>query len=250
MLLTNTGTESKYRKINHIQGVKRIIPKVFQSVPQSTYISWKFYENLPIHFTVMLLTGTLRRLDERPWNSLGRCETVQIIVLYVVHDILWKCHENSFTHFYITLLRNTDPGNRKINPGFKGLIATFQKCCWQSQISLKTQKKKPSTQGVKRDTLNPSFPDCSLYQARPILKISWKSFHAFFRNVVHRHTNKQTDEMAIWRLRTCQNFLATFVIGNVVIFFKHGYAYSRGVIMILFFARYWPWKLAPGATVA
>ena len=47
MLLTNTGTEPKYRKINHIQGVKRIIPKVSQSVPQSTYISWKFYENLP-----------------------------------------------------------------------------------------------------------------------------------------------------------------------------------------------------------
>ena len=76
----------------------------------------------------MLLTGTLRRLDERPWNNLGRCETVQITVLYVVHDILWKCHENSFTHFFTTLLRNTDPGNRKIHPGFKGLIATFQKC--------------------------------------------------------------------------------------------------------------------------
>ena len=119
-MLTNISTEPKYRKINHIQGIKRIIYKVFQIVPCVTvnlYISWKFYENLPIHFTVMLLTGTLRGLDERPWNSLGRCETVQIIILYVIHDILWKF----FHPFFITSLTNTDPGNKKNRPCIQGV---------------------------------------------------------------------------------------------------------------------------------
>ena len=42
--------------------------------------------------------------------------------------------------------------------------------------------------------------DCSVYHARPIPNISWKSVHAFFRNVVQRHTNKQdrqTDRQTI-----------------------------------------------------
>ena len=165
----------------------------------------------------MLLTGTLRRLDERPWNNLGRCETVQITILYVVHDILWKCHENSFTHFFTTLLRNTDPGNRKIHPGFKGLIATFQKCSRLFLISCqifaenfikicssvfpfilltrqkfpwKHRKRNPVTQGVKRDTFQ-------VFQIVPCIRpdLSWK-FHEnpFTHFSVMLSTDKQTNK--------------------------------------------------------
>ena len=35
--------------------------------------------------------------------------------------------------------------------------------------------------------------DCTLYQVPPIMKISWKSVHAFFRNVTNRKTDKPTE---------------------------------------------------------
>ena len=38
------------------------------------------------------------------------------------------------------------------------------------------------------------FPDCLVYHARPILKISWKSVHTFFSNVVHKQTDRQTNK--------------------------------------------------------
>ena len=78
------------KKITLYPRVKRIIPKIFQIVPCVTAnVSGKRHENVVIHFTVMLLTDTLRRLDWRPWNGLGRHETVKIITYWVVPVISW-----------------------------------------------------------------------------------------------------------------------------------------------------------------
>ena len=84
----------------------------------------------------MLLTDTPPRLDGRPWNSLLRCETVYLIMSLVVPDISWKFHKNSFTNFSIILVRNPDPENRKIDPGFKGLTTTSRKCSRMFLVSL------------------------------------------------------------------------------------------------------------------
>ena len=52
------------------------MPQMFQIVPLITAnLSWKFHENLLIHFTVMLLKGTLMRLKGRQLNSLGTRQT-------------------------------------------------------------------------------------------------------------------------------------------------------------------------------
>ena len=110
----------------------------------------------------------------------------------IFHENLMKIRPPRFP---MILLTYTVPGNSKINLGFHGLIATsrkccssfivscltfdenfmeilssvFQYCCQQTQIPLKTQKKKPSTQGVKHDT--PKF-----FQIGPCIMpdVSWK----------------------------------------------------------------------------
>ena len=56
MLRTNTDPE---KKEPYAQGVKPIIPKIFQIIPcVIANISWKFHENPLIDFTVVLLTNT------------------------------------------------------------------------------------------------------------------------------------------------------------------------------------------------
>ena len=52
----------------------------------------------------------------------------------------------------------------------------------------KYRKKNTVTGGLKT-----ASPDCSVYRARPILKISWKSVHTFFRNIINRQTDRLTD---------------------------------------------------------
>ena len=42
-------------------------------------------------------------------------------------------------------------------------------------------------------TYQKNVPVCSLSQVRPMLKISRKSVHPFFRKVANRHTNKPTE---------------------------------------------------------
>ena len=57
--------------------------------------SWpilKNHENPLIDFTAMLLTNTPRCLGGRPWNSLGRFETVWLLICCVVPDISWECY--------------------------------------------------------------------------------------------------------------------------------------------------------------
>ena len=80
MYIHNVGNKHRPREQNNepcIKVVKRIIPKMFQIVPHViTYLSWKFHENLFIHFIVMLHKVTAPRLDKRPWNILFKCETV------------------------------------------------------------------------------------------------------------------------------------------------------------------------------
>ena len=106
------------------------------------------------------------------------------------------------------LLTNTNPGNRKIGPGSKGLIKTSRKCSrlfpvsypnfaemsWNSvqPLSLnvanrhglpwKHGKRNPVPKGLSMKLQ--IFLECSMYHAQHILKISWKSVHAFIRNVV------------------------------------------------------------------
>ena len=99
MLLTYTELK-KIGNESCTQGVKRIISKMVYIVPCIIAdLAWKFHENPPIHFTVMLLTGTMRRVDGRPWISLGNSETVYVIITYIVPDISWKCYENLFARF-------------------------------------------------------------------------------------------------------------------------------------------------------
>ena len=67
----------KIKKEPFAQGVKPIIPKMFQIVPcVIANISWRFHENPLIYFTVVLLTNTPGSLDGRLWNTLGRYATV------------------------------------------------------------------------------------------------------------------------------------------------------------------------------
>ena len=78
MLLT-TGIQKWQNEQNDsgIQGIKGIILKMLQIVPcVMADLSRQFDGNLLFHFTVMLLPDTPRRLDGRPWNSLGMDETV------------------------------------------------------------------------------------------------------------------------------------------------------------------------------
>ena len=81
ILIKNTGPENwKMDPVSrHLHASS---PKMFQIVICAIIgLSWKFHKNLFIHFAVMSLTDTLLRLDGRPWNSLVRCETVELISL-------------------------------------------------------------------------------------------------------------------------------------------------------------------------
>ena len=69
--------DKKYKNKSCIQGVEQVISKIFQTVLCVTAeISLKYHENRLIHFTVVLLTDTLQRLDGSPRNGLGRRETI------------------------------------------------------------------------------------------------------------------------------------------------------------------------------
>ena len=176
-----TPMDPECRKMNPVsKGFNRSFPKCFRLFPlwQLIYvlaISLKsihpFYHNVPNRHAAAPRWKTLKP-SRQAWNSL-------IFFTCVVPDISWKFHESPFTHFSITLLTNTDPGNRKINHGFNELTTTSQKCSssffvscanfaeiflWKSVYPFsrniakrhgfpwKHRKKKPSTQGVKRDT--------------------------------------------------------------------------------------------------
>ena len=68
-----TNMDPNREKESCIQGVNPIIPKMFQTVPRViASISLKFHENPLIDFTVMLLTDTLRRLEEPHDRQHGR----------------------------------------------------------------------------------------------------------------------------------------------------------------------------------
>ena len=119
-------------------------------------ISWQFREYPSISYSVILPTNTdpenikMNHVsNDHPSNfpDCSLCHSRHIL------KISWKS-----TSFFITSLTNTDPGKRKTDPGFKGLIASSRKCV-----------------------------DWSLYQVPPILKMSWKSLQPFSRNVVNRH---------------------------------------------------------------
>ena len=174
-----------------------MIPKMFQIAPCVIVdISWKFHKNPFIHFAVMWLTDTPLRLDGRPWNSLVRRKTVQLIISCVVPDISWKLHKNLFGRFSIILPTITNPENRKSNRVFKGLTATSRKCirivlclmcnlCWKFgenafihfPVMLRTDTDFP--ENVEKDFLcsrgyteHPeNVPYCSWYQMPPTLKI-------------------------------------------------------------------------------
>ena len=58
------------------------------------------------------------------WNSLTNYFLCPVSFL----TLSWKFHEDLLTRFSMILLTNADPGNRKIDPGLKELIATPRKC--------------------------------------------------------------------------------------------------------------------------
>ena len=64
-----TNTDPENRKRNRVLGVKLIIAKMLQFVPYvKANISWKFYKNPCIYFTVVLLKdtpGTDRQTDKQ-----------------------------------------------------------------------------------------------------------------------------------------------------------------------------------------
>ena len=69
----------KIKKEPYAQGVKPIVPKMFQTVPcVIADISWKFHENPLINFTMVLLTNTpgvprweTVKQTRQVWNSLA-----------------------------------------------------------------------------------------------------------------------------------------------------------------------------------
>ena len=106
----------------------------------------------------MLLTDTLRRLDGRTWNSLGRLETVLTIISGDVLDISWTFHENLFFGFSITLITKR--------------IQEIEKATLDSR----GQPQHPQ-----------NVTNLCLSHVRSLLKISWKSVPPCSRNIANRH---------------------------------------------------------------
>ena len=141
-----------------------------------------------------------------------------MITSCVVPIISWKFHENPLNRFSIILLTNTVPENIKIDPGFMGLTARswkFVECSlFHVRLVLKISRKSIHSffsvilltdkdfienilknyvcKGLNIPPPHLTFPDCSMYFAQHILKISWTSVHAYSRNVANRQTNRQT----------------------------------------------------------
>ena len=153
------------------------------------------------------------------------------IVLCLMYNLSWKFHENPFIRLSIIVLTNTHSQNRKINPEFKELITTtrfffsdcslyhvqyFLKISWQSVhpfsrnvanrhgFPWKKRYNKPVSWSyillfssvLVSKGLNitpPNFSDCSLDLAMHILKISWKSVHAFPVMLANTQTNQPTE---------------------------------------------------------
>ena len=92
-LVTNRTQKIEKKTEPCIQGVIRLITKMFQITSHViTAISWKFHENLFIHFAVMLLTGT----QAPSWKTM--------ITTCIVPDTSWTFRENPFTSFSMILL--------------------------------------------------------------------------------------------------------------------------------------------------
>ena len=101
------------------------------------------------------------------------------VVPCLVSDLCWKFHANPFIHF---------PRHVANRHGFP----------W------KHSKRDPVLKGYTWNS--PNFPDCFLYHARDILKISWKSLYTFFCNVVQqtnqqrwKHNLRRSAEVTIWK---------------------------------------------------
>ena len=85
----------KIEKGTCVQGVKPIIPKIFQIVPcVIAKISWKFHENPLINFTVVLLTNTFGaprwetvKQSRQVWNSLAN---YFLCLAWLFIKISWK----------------------------------------------------------------------------------------------------------------------------------------------------------------
>ena len=58
-------------------------------------------------------------------KSLGVPAFVKLVYYFaLLFPIYYKNYMKMFTHFPVMLLSSTDPENRKLDPGFKGLNAT------------------------------------------------------------------------------------------------------------------------------
>ena len=129
LMLQKKEKKKRSQKINPVFKVFNASPpQFFQVVPYVIAdISWKFHENLFVYLSIILLTDTPPRLDGKPWNSLVRRETVYLFFVScpIYHE---KINENPFISFSLIVLTITDLQNRKIDPEFKGLITTTQKC--------------------------------------------------------------------------------------------------------------------------
>ena len=105
------------KKVSCIQGVTWIILKIFQIVPCVTVnLSWKFHENLPIHFTVMLLTDTLLPRWETVKQSRQPCNSLDNYFLGRPWHFM-KLSGKSVLPFFHNItnkhVTSTDPGNGK-----------------------------------------------------------------------------------------------------------------------------------------
>ena len=98
MLPTNTDPENKKEPFD--QGVKSIIPKMFQIVPCVTAnISWKIHENPLIDFTVVLLTNTP---GAPKWETVKQTRQVRNSLASYFLCRAWhfiKIHESPFPSF-------------------------------------------------------------------------------------------------------------------------------------------------------
>ena len=170
----------------------------------------------------MLLTDTLRRLDGRPWHTLWRRETVNVIFTCLVLDISWKFvhpffHNITSKHgsslFLISCTNFAENFVKSVHP-FHRNAANRHRFHWRHR--------KNSTRGVKRDTPK-------VFRLFPLCRENL--FTHFSRMLL---TDKHTNWNGNRRLCTCQNSRGDRdVIADVISVIKHTHSF----VMISWLAR-------------
>ena len=130
-VMSQTHMDTECRKMNPVsKGFNRSFPKCFRLFPlwQLIYVltislksTHPFYHNVPNRHAVAPRWETLKP-SRQAWNSL---KIFYLCRPWHFMKISWK---SVHPFFHNITNKNTDPGNRKINPGFNELTTTSQKC--------------------------------------------------------------------------------------------------------------------------